>query len=337
MTTTIALKGPYAPVPYCGDHRTYRTGCDHCRRYSTWRNRLRTRRLQNGERLTVPIAEVRAHLDKLTSRGMTPKQIQAATGLHRSTVASVLYRRTRKVVGGHIAQKLLAIPVPAEPAGPPPLAHVTDPTGTLRRIQALARIGWTYRHIAAAGQTSHRLEHLAGQKWVTHEVAAAIARAYDLLSMTPGPSTRTASRAERTGWVPPLAWDEDTIDDPDAKPDLGEAADGGGGFDEITVQQAVDGQLTHTQLAAHRPDLIETIRRLAAAGMADRDIAHHLHWPGASTSVGGRDRKSLGQTAVCQIRKRHGIPAPAPERLPMEHSSTRLRRARRADRQHLAA
>jgi hypothetical protein len=40
--------------------------------------------------------------------------------------------------------------------------------------------------------------------------------------MTPGPSDYYRNKARGLGWAPPLAWDDDLIDNPQAKPDLGE-------------------------------------------------------------------------------------------------------------------
>ncbi len=45
-----------------------------------------------------------------------------------------------------------------------------------------------------------------------------ISELYDRLSMTPGPSPQTRGWAKTLGYAPPLAWDEDTIDDPRSRP-----------------------------------------------------------------------------------------------------------------------
>jgi hypothetical protein len=41
---------------------------------------------------------------------------------------------------------------------------------------------------------------------------------YDRMSMTPGTSAYARNRAERQGWLPPLAWDDEMIEDPDYVP-----------------------------------------------------------------------------------------------------------------------
>ena len=70
---------------------------------------------------------------------------------------------------------------------------------------------------------------------VNRDTYQAVADLYDRLSMTPGPSQEARDRAKRKGWRPPLAWDDDSIEDPEAKPDRGEKrhADWGERFLEL--------------------------------------------------------------------------------------------------------
>ena len=97
-------------------------------------------------------------------------------------------------------------------------------TGTERRLQGLVAIGYAQSEIAR--------EMGAHESWVSRLIggygrsvnAATVARVrevYDRLAMTPGPSDRARRHARKHGWAPPLAWDEDTIDDPAATPDIG--------------------------------------------------------------------------------------------------------------------
>jgi DNA-binding transcriptional MerR regulator len=95
-----------------------------------------------------------------------------------------------------------------------------DPTGTRRRIQALVRVGWPLREIFTRlgyGPRSRPANVLYGRQ-VHRSTALRVAAVYDELSMTPGPSSLAAARAAGKGWAPPLAWDDDTIDDPAAAP-----------------------------------------------------------------------------------------------------------------------
>jgi hypothetical protein len=109
--------------------------------------------------------------------------------------------------------------------------HLATPAiGPQRRIQALMALGWTSADIAnAAGWASREYVRrvLKGQKgkpttWVQAKTHAAIRDVYDALSMSipePTPARRrTQTRARRNGWPPPLAWDDERIDDPNYQP-----------------------------------------------------------------------------------------------------------------------
>lgn len=99
-----------------------------------------------------------------------------------------------------------------------------DATGTGRRIRALVALGHDQSTIAAeSGLALSVVSYLALGKVKRTNVgrAEAIAKAYDTLSMIPGSSQQARNRARARGWPPPLAWDDDTIDDPNAQPDIG--------------------------------------------------------------------------------------------------------------------
>jgi transcriptional regulator with XRE-family HTH domain len=97
-------------------------------------------------------------------------------------------------------------------------------TGSARRLQALVAIGYTQAEIARQmGTHESWVSRLVGGygRQVNAETVARIKEVYDRLAMTPGPSDRARRHAHKHNWAPPLAWDEDTIDDPAAKPDVG--------------------------------------------------------------------------------------------------------------------
>lgn len=94
-----------------------------------------------------------------------------------------------------------------------------DPTGTQRRLRALAVLGWRREDIAAALGTSRMsIQHITiGIRPRVHrETAAAVRRLYWDLSLRPGPSEKTRQRALAQGWVGPMAWGGN-IDDPKAQ------------------------------------------------------------------------------------------------------------------------
>src|SRR5205085_11515119 len=97
-----------------------------------------------------------------------------------------------------------------------------DPTGTVRRIRALAALGWPLDELGARlGMTGRNLARVPLQARVHRDTAAKVAVLYNELSMTPGPSPRSRRLAKAKGWPPPLAWDDETIDDPKARPNRG--------------------------------------------------------------------------------------------------------------------
>lgn len=106
--------------------------------------------------------------------------------------------------------------------------------GTRRRIEGLRWMGWTNEHIAArVGVTSSAVSEWTKHPVVKVRTARRVRDVYDELSMTRGPSKITATRARTAGFAPPLAWDDDTIDDPAATPDRGAFAEGIGRDDIV--------------------------------------------------------------------------------------------------------
>lgn len=103
-------------------------------------------------------------------------------------------------------------------------AGLVDKTGTDRRIQGLLAIGWRHsdiserlaRHLGRRAYSDLILKHPG--RSVFAATAAAVAAVYDELSMTLGPSQRNRNRARKAGYLPPLSWDDDQLDDPAAAP-----------------------------------------------------------------------------------------------------------------------
>jgi hypothetical protein len=177
---------------------------------------------------------VRAHIQYLMDNGISVKRIAALTGLSLSTVGSIRWGRTER---GHApyprvmkttAEKILALKPALEHMAP---NSFVDSTGTLRRIQALVAIGWSQARLG------RHLGIEAGNFWTfmhadqcTARRALAVRDLYEQCWNKPqtgtdwhskAAATRARNLAETRGWLPPMAWDDDTIDDPEATPDLG--------------------------------------------------------------------------------------------------------------------
>ncbi|HEY9476362.1 MAG TPA: hypothetical protein VIS06_21240, partial [Mycobacteriales bacterium] len=118
------------------------------------------------------------------------------------------------------AQRLLSVhPVPG--------ARV-DATGTRRRIQALIAVGWSASQIGGRlGISPTNMWGLSRRLMVSARTAARVRALYDELWDCPPPArnrwqrvsvSRSTRMAAVRGWAPPVAWDDDSIDDPTAQP-----------------------------------------------------------------------------------------------------------------------
>ncbi|MFF3404022.1 hypothetical protein ACFYW6_36730 [Streptomyces sp. NPDC002659] len=140
--------------------------------------------------------------------------------VNASTLASALIdhdRNARRGISTDVARRVLAVH-----ELPPPAfqrqGHVTE-IGLLRRLRGMRAAGWTLPAIAQAGATTAKsLTDFAKTHTSTPAVRAAILTAWARLSHQPGPSSQAGRRAAAEAWDPPLAWDEHSIDDPDATP-----------------------------------------------------------------------------------------------------------------------
>jgi hypothetical protein len=105
-----------------------------------------------------------------------------------------------------------------------PTEGMVGADGTRRRLQGLAWQGYSLDMIAdMSGIGFSTVAQIRGGR-----TARVSARFYtnirDLcadIGMTIGTSTQARQCAERNRWAPLLAWDVDTIDDPEATPDVG--------------------------------------------------------------------------------------------------------------------
>lgn len=197
--------------PSCGHHRDLR-------RMSNRRVRARRR---NGETPYGDPDAVAAHLRELVDAGCAKRWIAKASGVSIDTVSDLFHGR-RKHVYAETAAALLAVwPQRAVRAAAQRDHGLIPSLGTVRRLRALAANGHPlYRIAERAGISTPQARLLTGgrQPFVTTAVARAIATAYDQLWHVDGGSTRTRNWARAAGWAPPLAWDDDTIDNPQAAP-----------------------------------------------------------------------------------------------------------------------
>lgn len=132
--------------------------------------------------------------------------------------------------------------------------------GTRRRLQALVAIGYTQHDLCRiSGLSPSSVSHLirGNVRRTSPAKAELVAKLYDRLSMTPGGNRDAAARAKHLGWPPPLAWDDDSIDDPAAEPDFGERRSLR--WDERYLELRDDLGLTDEQIASRLGVKLESL------------------------------------------------------------------------------
>lgn len=199
--------------------------CDPCRLAGSRAAKLSAYRTATGTHSYVDAARARAHVTLLL-RTLTVGQVEARSGLDRTAVRLLIGGLPGRPASRRIkrATEAALLAVRGDRVGPE--AHgLVDRAGTQRRLRALVALGWTARHLATRLRMSSRTMHqlLADDPArVRASTRARVAALHDELAMTLPPPSRGTTRARRIaarrGWAPPLAWDDDTIDDPAACP-----------------------------------------------------------------------------------------------------------------------
>ena len=191
-------------------YRYHGCRCDLCK--TAQRRYAKLRAL--GRAGLVDAAPITALFQRLHEESWSDADIAAACGGHVSRIRELRHGRQshvrvatfNRIMGTRFDRRQPGSRVPN--------------VGTRRRLQALARMGWTIRMVAAeCGLPESTLGYAATSNttvWQsTHDAVAAV---YDRISGTVGPSQLGRTRAANAGWAPPLAWDD--IDDPDEVPEL---------------------------------------------------------------------------------------------------------------------
>ncbi|NUO59033.1 MAG: hypothetical protein HOV78_20420 [Hamadaea sp.] len=207
--------------------------CRPCRDAASAYQRGLERRHLYGKTIYVDAAPARAHVRALQTQGMGWKRIAHAAQVQPSVMWKLLYGdRTRnlapsKRIRPTTEEKILGVRLDLA-AGLP-----VDGTGTGRRLQALCFLGWSVGQISAqSGLDRQALDKAIHGGAISVKTRDAVRATYDRLWNQPPPETNkreriAASRSRRraliAGWAPPLAWDDEAIDDPAATPELGQS------------------------------------------------------------------------------------------------------------------
>lgn len=210
------------PIPEHGTANRYSYGCrcKPCTRAATRADAERKLARLSGRPRQIPADPAAEHARALLTRGLTLAQIGRESGLQASTIRRLVHGQ--KTILAVNAAKVLGVPLNVRVSlGDVPAVAATR---RVRALYALGHLNWVIAQ--EAGVSRDTVCSLASGQWATLKVAAddGIRAAYDRLSMTTGTSAKTKKLAEQNGWAPPLAWDDETIDDPKAVPQTDAAA-----------------------------------------------------------------------------------------------------------------
>lgn len=213
-----------------------RCSADPCKEPSRERDnahRRHKRRMEAYGRWQQPFVDpepARAHVNYLRGAGMGIDRIHQLTGISEKALRSLVWGSEGRPPSGKIraenAQKILAVIPTVDQMLP---GARIDATGTRRRLQALQAIGWCQPALAERlGTVQPAVSRISrgAQSQVQAGMAIRVRALYDeLWNQTPVPKNgyergaiaRSVRTAAARGWAPPMAWDDDAIDDPAAK------------------------------------------------------------------------------------------------------------------------
>ena len=185
-----------------------------------WQKQWRHDAAKGMKRTTGP-EKAQAHVQALVATyGVSARSIAETAGVAPQLICD-LNKGVR--AGLKVASERRILAVRAQDIYNRPNARGSVPAiGARRRLQALMVMGWRHKHLAPLlGFRTTNLNHQAGD-WITQQKHDAVMDLYDRLWNVKGPAgQQSLSRIAKAGYAPPLAWDDDTIDDPNALPDLG--------------------------------------------------------------------------------------------------------------------
>lgn len=220
----------YVAGPDAGGRPGRGCRCGACTAANRAQHRRRSRMIAYGQWQPYVDAEpARQHVQALRAAGLGRRRIAQLAGVPASAVAGLLYGQpgrppARRLRPGTAARLLAVQPGPtARAAGTP-----VDAAGTQRRLQALVALGHPQATLARRlGMTRSNFGAMMRRPQVTAATARAATRLYGQLWDTPPPvgtpraraiAAQARAHAAARGWPPPLAWDDDTIDNPAAEP-----------------------------------------------------------------------------------------------------------------------
>ena len=191
----------------------------------------RRRHLQATGQWQSPDVEaepVRAHVRALRDAGMSEPALEARLNLPGNAFKNLMRGANGRPPGKTVRRETAEVVLAYWPTLQdfPDTASI-DATGTRRRTEALAVLGWSGSRLAQEiGMGKDNFNTCLRGRRVSARFARRVASLYDRLwSQKPedhgvpsGIASRIRAAAASSGFYGPLAWDDDTIDDPKAVP-----------------------------------------------------------------------------------------------------------------------
>ncbi|WP_227982710.1 helix-turn-helix domain-containing protein [Nocardia spumae] len=228
----------------------------------------------------------RAHVEQLFAAGLKPKHVAELAGVSQATMSNLARPETTHI-SAKTEQAILAVEVPERVGDVAADTALVPITGARRRIQALIAYGYPQSHLAneLGIKPNHTTiaaltERVLPDSHTGQSLPAGrdrdIKALFDRLQLTPGPSDRARAYGRERGWALPFEWDEDALDDPDARAVRG-------GWQPRTSKEL-------------RRERRAQVAELTAQGRSAPQIAEQLH---TTTRTVVRDRRfSLAQTTT---------------------------------------
>lgn len=279
----------------CGTFARYKVGgcrCPKCREAHRVYAADRRRQIAYGRwNPWVDATPVREHVRELQRQGMGRRRIGALAGVDQSMIWRLehgipsLGRGPTSKLRKATADRVLAVQAGLDAVAD---SALIDATGTHRRIQALVAAGWSLSKIALRlGVQPANMSTTMSRTRLYASTVRAVRGLYDELWDCPSPAGTPGERAARTqayrfaaerGWAPPLAWDDETIDDPEARPS---GVRRSGSSSGLTSQE--------------RSERRAVVAALSEAGLSAREIGDRV---GISRRSVVRDRAALAKEAA---------------------------------------
>lgn len=267
-------------------HKHHKCDCGPCRvAWLAYGSRVRRLKAYGQWQPYVDAGPAREHVQSLRDANIGLRRIAVLSGVGYATLYRLMQVDEKYRIRASTEAALLKVEASLDAYAD---AAAVEGTGTRRRIEALAAMGWSIpvqadRLGVHRSTVSRILDGHSAEAATVRAVRALFDRLWD---QTPPATTkgqrislgRTRAMAARRGWLPALAWD-DNIDDPAARPYRPLAGHRRSVVDPVAVERALKGE----ELPLNPAEVKEVVRLGTERGMSAREIA----------KVAGRDTRTV--------------------------------------------